>query len=698
MQVNLNAFGQLQQQQTLTVPCDRLVLPFLVNALPNLPNLQIAQELHPFVPVLLAAAVQELQGKASNTPGRVYLYNLMSLQGYDNMYFRSYLRELAELTKLTVIAMNRPTEVEQVIIESVNLYTAYLVSDHSLKNPYVTQAFHQIGQTVLLGEMQQNKTNFESFVARMRENVQRVRQMQMGGGMQQGGYAPNVQLAPAANAGLIAGDQNSIFNAGVPGRMVDVDTGRTTVRISSVPTRQQTPPAPPPIQRHTAGVVIQPTGQQRAGTRIPNTGTSRPVLPSMPVRAANAQPPIEINAAAAPNPEDSRVTTVADLDSGLWRPSAQFPALPAYDPNVAEVKLHVLASGVVQPLIGPKNNMDRKNHLEPLLITPAWVTVQQNAYLQRSDRSESDKDAHEHFTPQHLREEIYPGDAGNSVTFKENWLQAEAFMISRRPENPDKVMFVRRHGTVVDTMFASERIVQLVHALRESANPQQAASMLIQAVQENGKSQDLLEGRVLRRLGARLVDRINRFVSLEMSQRLGTIDNFTIDWPQLPGYFRSKLGQTAEDLLLMSHQRLMREALTVLSEDRAQALQERLFDRASLPVDGVDFLHLATNVVFGVTDLSTIELRASLPVDVQIEGDKQVNTYYSAMVTEANTALMYDLARRMTADEEGQSRFGGNASADLHLLRTRDGVVLEIARGAFNSDSLVAMRSNKIGE
>jgi hypothetical protein len=668
---NGNVFQQAQFAQALSLPYDRVVaMP--TQSMPNLSGVSVSVNMQPFAGSIIATAIGKIQTQASQTFPRTFFFNVMAQDGYNNALFKQFVNELLSYVETMVMVTGRYPQ--QIAEEAIDAFLTYKVAGLALMNQQLCAAVGQ--QTYML--LQQAVGSFEASWNNVQNELRRVqqggnRQGSFGGGPNQGTIAmPMMGGGGGGNAGY--GGGSSIFSsAGSPvyggsygsgGVNISAPTEHIPMNNNAVQPRVETLRTAAPSQ-----VVISPM----------TASTNEAV--SLTTQGNNTAPQNSQQASSASEP--ARVQAVGDSKSVKWKPSVQYPSLPTYDPNKEDLKFLVMSDGTIQPTIALKSTMDQQKHLAAPEITPTWTTMtqQQAVAAQQPEKSRV-------LTPGDLRQVFYPQGASTVATHKENWTYAEAYMLSQRSEVPSKATMAQKYAMLMDTIIGSSKVTALLHSLTQTSNAAESSKLLAAALDEAMRSQDYLDIRSIRHVIRRLWLRTNRFLAVDMSIPGIAIDkpeSYIEDAPALAGYTTSKIGVKTGKVFEDAHKTIVAQACNLAEGELREAINDGEFSECKIPLEEDHrLIHLYNNVVYGVVDLSTIELRAQIPA--RKDGDKYS---YSALISESNTPLLAALAKYLFDKKSAEEQGGAGFTCDRFLLRTNDGVTLELAPAAFTPGEIV---------
>lgn len=642
--MSFNPFQLAQQQQLQQIPTDRLLYPPAAQ-LPALQGVQFSNNMMPFAEKVVTEAINKIQAAMSQNEPRIYFFNLMASNGYDNPQFRDFVTTLQRVCETAILAQGKHPE--QVIPLMTDAFTTYSVALNALNNPNLIQRT----PSNMVQAMQQIVSEFQNTINQMQANANRPMQ-------QPTQQQPQNQIQQ--NYGVFGGGPSGVF------------TNNSPVAASVSPVLSMN--------------IASPTAGQYQAPVVAPFAQAQPFQTTTAMQAFSQPAPIIQVSAPAPSGTPT-IVNVSDISKTQWVPSTRWPTMPTYDPNKEEMKFFIYSDGAIQPVIAQKENMDRQAHLAPISITPQWSAISQKLVIENPAMT-NQTDAHRKLTADDVSPIMVPNVDKTSTSHKDNFLFTEAYLLSQRnvPKNADKVVFAVKQAFVVDTIIATDSVGKLIQALLVSTTAKAAASLLEAACKEAAYSQNHLNYRSINRLIERLTRRVNRFISVDMSLNFGRIDNYVEDAPVLAAFLTKKLGAASGELFEKAHRQLVIESVTKADSDLRAKIEVGEFAQCVLPeAEGLSYSHLYNRVAYGCIDASSIELRAQIPVD-----------QHSVLISESSTPFLRSLATFMTnlsilvTKSEEEDAY----DCDRFLLRTNDGVTLEIAYAAFNPSELVVSLFN----
>ena len=175
------------------------------------------------------------------------------------------------------------------------------------------------------------------------------------------------------------------------------------------------------------------------------------------------------------------------------------------------------------------------------------------------------------------------------------------------------------------------------------------------------------------RIDKRLTDRLNRFVTSELSLTIGTITYFMEDILSLPSWMEARFGEGVSQALIKALPSIIEEALTVASGTLLEVFREKYCEFLKPDSVSIQILPFVNTCAYATVGISSIEFRAELP-----------KTDASVGVTETNLPLLYHVAKMILS-----KRTNMDLKCHRYFMRTSDGVVFELTRGALNEQYIL---------
>lgn len=198
--------------------CNALQHPFLdlnragvpvPNGLIFLPRTQ------PFIPMIVATLINELQSKANASPGRCVLFNVMANMNYSNEHFRDLVQFTISLSEITVVQTQGDFQqiVNKFALDVCSAFIGYVMEpglqSHVQANPAIQG---------MLGLLRQAKQTFDQYRTAVQQHLQSLRQSMSGG---------NANYGQQQNTGYGGMGFNTPPNAGVQAYQAAIPTANS---------------------------------------------------------------------------------------------------------------------------------------------------------------------------------------------------------------------------------------------------------------------------------------------------------------------------------------------------------------------------------------------------------------------------------------------------------------------------------------
>lgn len=671
-----------QQQQQLPFPNNSQVAPFLglnYGQPPFVPNVQCAQPLMQWLPLIAYEAINTLQTDAQRSGLRMFLYNQMSYNGYQNQDFHEFVTRLADLVNLIMLARGGQ-DVQRTIQEAALMYTKYKSADNCLKYPALMAGFPQSDAMQIDFEHKR----FLQTVQQMEMTLQRNSGNQMGyqQPMQNPGYGQPIggfggqqqpqPYRPPMNqlAQPYTPPGGGRFNA--PGQSTNWrDNGPATPFSSPAGLYHNQPPEAtdtgkwsnqPPFNanKFTTSSAPEVTLAIAARTEAIPTQT-----------APGVQSPVTSMAPPEPAKSSNAGLLVKAGDPGVdWVSSEKYPYTFAFNPNRSQIYYRFDEDGKMQPILTKKeiSPMDRQIHLATPSIAPSWSTaIPTEATVFDSDsaivstyQKLEDLVQVEHVPPlataisnvEHIAKAKVAVDSNAHITLPKN----------KRPA------FIMFPGVTVDTVAVQPQGIAVVEKIVETPTVNNIAAVL-ETLTDDAALGNTPNQKLKRAINRRLTARVNKFIKKELALTSGSIGNYEEDIRDLGPYLASQFGAATAKIFNDAHPRLVKEALTFATGSSAISIEDTYFDFVPKKEDQL------------VSQISFLDFNQYLYIDLtSIDLALDLATLKSAVgLLESELPLVYALAKKALTGEEG-------ISLHNYYLVTSDDVVFEVTRGAINPE------------
>lgn len=680
-----NAYTQ-PQATAMPWPIDRLLAPYVQvdprnpPVMPKIPYLPVG--LAPYYPAIVALAVDAIQAKAGQNPLRVFLFNQMSVNSYNNAEFTAFVDGVVRLLDFR-LATRVYQDVSAGIADATVFFCELQAVGNTLRWPelrrYIDPQMAQ-GVDYVLGVLR----TITADLMRHTEALQQGRVLEFGAAPAQPmGYVPPVAsygqpvatgyIQPQGGAthgpalspvGATIG-ASPFYSGAAPAAPSNVNAPADDARFArliSSPYDTQ-PPAP-------AGAV-SPAANVQEMRRLKEQQMTQTTIPIN--RTPGGQESVSADAGALPA---NYVVATPDVK---WVPSRKVPINIAYNPNTTDLIYSIAPDGTTAPFIKKKENeMDINKHL----VVPSYANVPLGTgSLDTSVRAfEANAALAELATtaskakPAAFNVSYRDDTFDASMCLSQLWFNNE-LQLALMHKRDGKTNMHRSCGVLLDSLVSEKNPKPFLDMLQAAENFGQAAVYLKKANDQiNTSGHEHLDARLLTLINNRLTHAVNEFLKTRLAVPLGWITSFMDDAPLLLGWFDKKYGETSRKAIESNQGAIVRDAVMYAQGD---------FDRdesaAYLPDEESEegkearkltVTHFYSCVMLTSLDLFSVELAMEIPT-----------TEISSGLFQEQTPLMRQLAENVFTHERAL-----NVAFGRFLVRTADGVVLELSKSAAHAD------------
>lgn len=699
-------------------------------ACPDIPPLcSAAEQLAPEYPYFVTEIVNAISAEAADNPLRTFLYNQMSSYGWRNAEYREfidiacvyavmqlnagasrqmgaekYLIELASLLVMCRAANNAKTYVELRNMIPPNMQGEIEKASNAFDDVIVD---YQRGMRSMSRHNERssgwgNESNSRGFRDAPQQSMQRTSTgvgsawdsrrdtVQTRGGwgaqtqqsyreelpaMRDGlnlpasasarswvGVPPNehdsfydkqVSHAPEQQAYTNRWEQTS--NESVAWDPVTSTTDDYYDRIAGIPARGNKPPPPPNV-----------------------TAYKEP--PNKAIGPAGELVPVA-HAVKSPSASQVDVTKLVPLDKITFKPSKDYPYLPAYNPNKHVIYIDISNPNVHVPVFAPKDttNMNLADHIAQPSYTATQLVPTTQSQAKEKDKQLMSDIAKFPELGQTLPTKLTEGKTIENENIRiaqseeEIWVQNNLRLQSNKTKE-QPVCVYRSAALVTTPVITKHPLIPVLEHLTELETLRDVSDCLDVAIRElrSGLSPQIahtfVEIQALRTLNQRFTDAINTTLREDYAQE-SKIDSFVDDYDELVRFLAQEKPAIWK-LFRENETSIVRRAISFLSGDLADQETDALLDGEEFTEDNkinVDFFitHFYDSVSFTTLALDAAELMVELPT-----------TTTSVLLTASYAPTLHALAKSAL-------QFNDNSFAqpfNRHLLRTQDGVIFSITR------------------
>lgn len=690
MSYPMSTYGMPQQQQMLPplpYPAHQLQTQPMITPpgspsfIPNpsyLPNGY--QQIYPFI---VSEAMNALSEKAGANPLRTFLYNQTSFNGWNNQDFAALIDGLVRLIE---VKFNSGTfrDIQQCVNTCAIYFAELNAAANILKFPALQEG---------MGQQEVNAVN--SVLNDLKATMGEIERFYRQGGLQPqqpqnqwndpNAYRPPQQVQPQQ-----AWSRHQPQSAGTNWRQVQNQQQLNQAAVPSVNTTRgygnQTDmqdSGDPVVNRYgrraPTGVALNPPQLQQPQARVAQYDNrdqarqqvAQAMIGNIPGRTQPAvqQPP------AAP-------TLLVPSESVKFKPSDKFQVNVAYDPNEVIIFYEVTPEGHLLPSVSKKADidMDKSKHL----MTPSFVATPPAAL------DTVDSKVRGHLTEKALTEDVLSiadvkkieniefaykdKSRAASVSMDELWLNNEVqlALVKKAAKRMSVYRSLGVHLTPLTTLVDSKAMINAVAQCEtfEAAckTMRTFASQLREGICAHG------DDKTLTFINKRLTQALNDWLVKQLAVTTGCIDSFIEDAPAVPKFVADKVTPSFGAKVVEAQSRIISTSLKYAEEEFERDQNSNLLGEVANMeklIEGVSVTYFYDYLTMTSLDLYSTELRFDVPK----------GTETSVGVFKAQTPLLYQIA-----DNTFTHARALGLEFDRHLVRTADGVLLELSISAMNPD------------
>lgn len=624
-------------------------------------NLQVHPSLVQFLPLIGTCAIEAVQQKAGDNQLRMFLFNQMARQGYQNQDFLTLCKSIASFAELSLakgVFRDQQSAIYDASPKVVEMFAAENLRTFPQLQQMIDPMLLQRCQATLAATAM-----FANEIAQYQRHAQQQMSNQVYGGFNQGMQTTVPWYQQNQNTGPV--QANSFYGT-------NNQTNQNTGNVSPF---------------NNSNNVATPWNATPAWNNPSNQG-NQPVdrFSVAPVNTTPIQKMPEIVQAAQPQNQTVQPTGIQSPE-GIYvkasetkfKPSRKYPYDIAYDDCKYDLYYLIEADGSMKPTLKPvseKEQMDRNKHFKGVYEIGHEQRVAD--FMQDMETKDfkaelaSNKPVTEEGIVMNSEVDIHK----TAISAEEIWTEVDAKLHQRktnklRPSaemvlgfNPD--VFVSDHNPrpLADKLAKCESFIEACNVLKDAK-----ASI---TVGHKAKADSHIYGY----LNDRLTENINHFVTKKLGLKV-TIDSFVEDSVSLIDFIEQQHGEIFVNALRNAQTKLINSAVYYFDGQTHENMLE---------IYVADCLKDAESVPF-VTFFSMVGTYSA------------VNLFYSDLAAGSNvkdlgvavfrdhSPLLYALADKLyRISDEIDETF------DRHYIRTLDRKVLEIYRSQIDPNTYLVSK------
>lgn len=675
------AYGQPQAQMGMQLPFPTTqfvaqMYPVQPGQPPVLPQISyLPPALQQFYPFIVSSAIDAIQAKAQANPLRVFLFNQMAQNNFNNLEFTSFVEGLVRLIEVK-LGTGVFRDVQQAAVSCATYYAELATAANVDKYPALLQGMDQ--QT--LQGVQQVLNNLRATTGEIQMFYQRAPQMQ----------PQQMGMMPGAMGGMPGGQwpQNQpmhqpmhqpMMGRGVDWRQAQHQQNLAAGAVGAVSTAEgYTSASGYGGNIFTSGDPVAARydnanrpGSPRAASHVQNVHDARRAFSNPP---GNLPPP-------PPPPAPATGTRIAAKAPGaVWVPSETAPVNVAYDHTAGDVYYQSTPDGKMKPVIQPKaeSDMDMSKHL----TTPSFVhtapagldTLDTKARVMETERSLSEDALKLGDLEAVDKLQVVYKDASfrTDISMEDLWLSNEVELALMK-KSTKRTSLYRQCAAHLTPLVSRVNPKSMVNTIAQAASFEAACKAMLNYIEQfkEGKF-DHGDQKALTFINKRLTERLNSYLKKVLAVPV-QVESFMEDAPGVPQYLRDKYGPNFGRVMAESQGDLVSQALLYVEEEFERQQNTNLFtDEEIEKIQGaVTVTYFYDYITLTSLDLLAPELKFDVP-----------QTDISVGIFAAQTPLLRQIADNVFTHERTL-----DMTFDRHLVRTADGVTLELTKSPMMSDT-----------
>lgn len=663
----------MQAAPALPFPPNQVMWPWINISLQNPPYLPTTVrpvdpgmlQLVPFVAAICAFETQKAAQEQPGNPLRVFMFNIVGQNNFANAEFEALVAATMDYLWLGLMAGRFPNmPIEQAAQLASMQMIEMIRSAYIAKFPALEQFCDpQLLQNArgLLQAFQQSASEINA--AKQRAGVMASGTMPVSVGY--GGMGMNY-----GNPGI-----HRAYGGGGSNWQASLNVASTTVQPGSGSMFNN-------VNRPA------PTTGSAAGVSTSRYDQENPLRQPFQARAATPQPAQEEQTVQVPVQPEPAAEPLIPMKDVKWRPSENFPYLPAYNPDRHVVFLKMLADGTFEPVIKNKEEvMDYERHAvatfgpKPrnldLSKTPETLErIEQGiAQINRQEPPEvveGDKEVVLPFT-QMIRADTGAEGEDNvlrEVSSEAVWLVAGLARLVTHVNGqvPD---IYRVHAKLYEPIVGQTNETP---QLRNMA----ACETFIELREKLNASVNRISAGLWTAVNNRMTRAVNRAIKQNLSLPGLAMTHYADDIEDMLALIKNRYGETVSEALLKRQADVIRRTLGVFSDEEAEQETSQFLPSEDLHSERCPKItYVASNVSFTFLNCRSHELQLELAPKT------------SAAVIRSYTPMVHELLRGIFESTTTKVFETEHGEFDTHLIRTTDGRVLEAQRGFLNEDYYV---------
>lgn len=645
----------MYQHQALPFDPHNTQFPFY-NVGPHNPPCVPNVATHPFVqaavPAIAGVCADILQARARDNPLRMFTFNMMASNAYNNEDFAALVQGTADYIEL-MIAKNQYRDPDSALApccdQTIELFAAdnmrrFPALEYELNPQFIQAASRMIN---LFDGIRNEMQNFKS----------------RGGLAGVPGFETNYS-SPGRSYGYAPQGGGSSYH---PARS-QTTSAASTRYASNPPMRGGLSPAEA-SQGHQAGL-------------ISGRGTSQPSSAQV-LRQPYSQTPEKPMERRAPTPV---IPELVPAGAGLlkWQPTPVQPYLPAFDPRRTAMLYKRQNDGSVLAVLKPREELDPNMKYDDHALVDSFGPVPRVYEPMLNDQharetmgriqnglNELNNQAHASLT-----EDVSPEDQAKSVECR-SWAVDPSLESAWLTQNLARLV-AAQDGKVPAVFRAYAKITEPVISFADENGFILALSQCRTYLEVRDVMNSRV-GEVSQELWSAVNQRATEFVMRLLRNHLSIpapfgIESFVNDIEDMLAYLSDNYGDVVMQGIERHQVQSIRNLFKPLDEEKAKDVTESLLNGREYGENQPKFTYLVSDVSLTYLNCLSHELNIQLSPDVAVSVQQSDNAELYHLVQD-----LFDHTDKITSETEGRAGF------NRHFIRTNDNRILEASRGHLGS-------------
>lgn len=687
------AYGQ-QAYQELPFPDHQLMfqpIQVVYGSPPFLPQVPyMPQELSQFFPLIVTACIDAIQSKCTQNSLRVFLFNQMAQHGYNNPEFVAFVDAVIRIVEMQMYKLQY-RDISSSAQKAAELYAELYVAANTQRFPAL---LNRVDQSVVphiqsalrdLGMLGQDLTNFQQGKARGFAN-----QAPQPAPAYPNQYANQYTNQYGAPAPQYPAPQQQFAQPGFnrwSNQASHVSGGAVPARGAQTSQSYNAPTGGEPMY----GKSNDPIAQRfENNERMKQSASSLHAQNIQDLRrekeaAIMGNMPKPVGVPPLPSqelPPEFMEVYKATSSPVKWQPSEEYPVVPAYDPNTAELYYQIVGENQIKPLVKKKekSEMDIEKHL----IVPSYVKVPPAAVksldsdvrvFQTLEAVRAQAKDDEEIEPLEMNVAYKDSSFYSETSLEQLWFNNDVTLATMKRSGKKANVF-RSCGVLLDPLVCTINPKPMITDFVQSENFDQLCRKML-AAQDSINDGTFKDGdsKSLTFVNRRLTKHLNDFLKHNLAVPNGWVDSFMDDAKDVIPYLEKRYGAKFAEALRTRQKLLIEQALTYGDAEFEKDQNTNLFPFSDVDVDillgSVTITYFYNNYTLTSMDLFAHELKAEVLADSEI----------SCGIFNAQTPTLRQLAENIFTHERSL-----NVVFTKHLVQTADKVVIEVTKSPIQED------------